>query len=409
MARRSGFDEALARAPFAGLAGSDRAFARNLASTGLRGLGLIDALLESRLKSPPPEKVRQLLRLGAAQILFGLAPAFAAVSTTLALLEEDKSLVRFKGLANAVLRGLDRQGGARLLETVSQDRYAPDWLIARWRQAYGAERTLTLLRAVLTAPATDLTPKSASDGPRIAEAVEGEVLSTGTVRTHRRGEVREFPLYEDGLWWVQDFAAALPVRLGAPHPGERVLDLCAAPGGKTLQLAASGAQVTALDRSQKRLERLSENLERVGLGAELVTIDAAAYDTDAPFDLVVLDAPCSATGTFRRHPEVLWGARASDIGRLAETQNRLLEAAARAVRPGGRLVYCVCSLEPEEGEGQIDDFLGRHPEFSRRSADAAALGLGPEAVNARGELRLLPGEGPEGGQDGFFAALLVRS
>jgi 16S rRNA (cytosine967-C5)-methyltransferase len=379
-----------------------------LASSLLRGLGAIDHLLDKRLQKAPPDKVRAILRLGAVQILFGLAPAFAAVSTSLALLEEDRGLFGFKGLVNAVLRGLDRDGASALIDTVPAERLAPDFLTARWRQAYGRERTDAALKALLAQAPVDLTPRDDAEGAAIAEAVEGVLLPSGTIRTERRGELREFPGYEDGLWWVQDYASALPVRLAGPVRGQRALDMCAAPGGKTLQLAAAGAEVTALDRSAKRVERLEDNLARARLSATTQVIDAAKFETDQPFDLVLLDAPCTATGTFRRHPEVLWGARAQDIARLAETQSRLLDTAARAVAPGGRLVYCVCSLEPEEGEGQVADFLARHPDFALSPFDGTPLGLDARAVTASGLLRLLPGEGPDGGQDGFFAALLVR-
>ena len=406
LSRRGGFEEAMNQPPYSRLTGPDRSFARMLASTMLRGLGQIDALLDRRLKDAPPPQARALLRLGAAQILFGLAPAFAAVSTTLTLAEESTSTQRFKGLMNAILRGLDRDGGASLLTVLDPSVNVPAWLLARWRAAHGEAACAALCRR---------TPKNPEDADAIADALEGVLLPSGSIRTSRRGDVAEFPGYDEGVWWVQDAAAAIPARLLDIRPGQTALDMCAAPGGKTLQLAAAGARVTALDRSPKRLARVSENLARTGLDADLVTGDAGAFDgamadgTTRTFDAVLLDAPCSATGTFRRHPDVLWGARPADIAKLAGVQARMLDAAARLTHPGSLLVYSVCSLEPEEGEAQAAGFLTRHTGFERLPIKPGAYGLPSDAINAEGDLRLLPGAAvPEGGQDGFFAARFIR-
>ena len=410
LARRGGFEEAMNSPPFSLLTGSDRAFARNLASTLLRGLGRIDALLDARLKSPPPASALALLRLGAAQILFGLAPAFAAVSTTVDLADQFPSTQRFKGLINAILRGLDRDGGPRLAEALPSTLNAPEWLVARWRAAYGEAEAAALCARIAETPPTDVTPKRAELAEALADALEGVVLSTGSIRVTRRGDVAEWPDYDAGTWWVQDASATLPARLLSVGPGETALDMCAAPGGKTLQMAAAGARVTAVDRSARRLQRVEENLARTGLEAELVTADVARFDDGRTFDAVLLDAPCSATGTFRRHPDVLWGARPADIAKLADVQLRMLDAAGRLTRPGGRLVYSVCSLEPEEGEAQIEAFLARHPAFQRDPISPDSLGLTPETCARAGEFRLLPGaRTPAGGQDGFFAARVVRA
>jgi 16S rRNA (cytosine967-C5)-methyltransferase len=224
--------------------------------------------------------------------------------------------------------------------------------------------------------------------------------------------VRELPGFADGAWWVQDAAAALPARLLAVKPGERVADFCAAPGGKTAQLAAASADVVAVDRSAKRLVRLSENLERLKLAAETRVADATILDAP-PFDAILLDAPCSATGTLRRHPDVAWTKDEMDVRRLADLQRRLLDAAARLLRPGGRLVYCTCSLEPEEGEEQAASFLARHPDFSRVPVTADEVGGLTDLVSPEGDLRTLPFhlsvDGARGGLDGFFAARFVRS
>jgi 16S rRNA (cytosine967-C5)-methyltransferase len=222
--------------------------------------------------------------------------------------------------------------------------------------------------------------------------------------------VSEWPGYAEGSWWIQDAAAAIPARLLAVQPDETALDLCAAPGGKTLQLAAAGARVTAVDRSAARLQRVTENLARANLTAETVAADAGAWDDARTFDAVLLDAPCSATGTFRRHPDVLWAARPGDVAKLAAVQSRLLDTAAARVRPGGRLVYCICSLEPEEGEAQAMGFLRRHPEFTRAPMSSGEGGSPEEALTADGDLRLLPSQwDEEGGLDGFYVARFRRS
>ncbi len=393
---RGGLEEAMDRAPFDRLELRDRALARMIAMTLLRRLGAIDRLLIPRLKKPPPEPVMMLLRLGVVQAFYLDTPSFAAVDTTVRLAGRDKATQPFKGLINAVLRGLLR--GPALAED-DPEVLAPGWIFARWSAAYGEAAARTIAAQIAQEPATDLTLRDPADGAELAAALEAEVLPGGSLRVAHRGDVAGWSGYGEGRWWVQDAAAAVPARLLAAKAGEIVLDVCAAPGGKTLQLAATGARVTAVDRSGPRLRRL-------GLTAETAAADAAAW-TGGPFDAVLIDAPCSATGTFRRHPDVLWGSRPGDIGKLAAVQARLLEAAAERVAPGGRLVYCVCSLEPEEGEAQIELFLKHHPEF-RLSPVAPGEGGAPEAsATSAGLLRILPHQ-REGGLDGFFAARLVR-
>jgi 16S rRNA (cytosine967-C5)-methyltransferase len=412
--RRGGFDEALARAPFNRLPVRDRAFARALASTTLRRLGLIDRLLAPKLQRTPPMLVMNLLRLGATQLLYMETPAHAAVSTIVEAAQSQHVSRPFKGLINAVLRGLerDRAGAtkAQALTEVPPETYAPEWLFNRWRAAFGEAAAVAIAARIPEEPGTDLTPRDPADAPELALALEAETLAGGSLRTLRRGDVTEWPGFEAGRWWVQDAAAAIPARLLHVQPGEHVLDLCAAPGGKTLQLAAAGGVVTAVDRSAARLGRLAENLQRMGLSAEVAAADAADWSDPRLFDAVLLDAPCTATGTFRRHPDVLWAAKASDLGKLAALQTRLLDSAARRVRPGGRLVYCVCSLEPEEGEAQMRSFLDRHPSFRlERIADGEG-GAPPRGLTFDGALRIHPGlQAPAGGMDGFFAARFVRS
>lgn len=401
---RGGLEEAFARKPFSELELRDRALARMMAMTVLRRLGTIDRLLDGKLHKPPPDDVRMFLRLGVAQLLYMDIPAFAAVDTTVRLAQGSEDTRPFKGLINAVLRGLLRDGPV----TGDPEALAPGWLFARWRAAYGEAAAQAMAAAIPHEPLTDLSLKQPDDLIALAEALEAEVLAGGSLRTPRRGDVTDWPGYAEGQWWVQDAAAALPTRLLAPKPGESALDMCAAPGGKTLQLAAAGAVVTALDRSAQRLTRLSQSLERIGLTAEIVATEADRWDDPRTFDAVLLDAPCSATGTYRRHPDVLWGTKPGDIAKLAGVQARLLDAAAKRVSPGGRLVYCVCSLEPEEGEGQTEGFLARHPDFSLAPIAPGEGGAPEGAVTAAGLLRALPHQAP-GGIDGFFAARFVRN
>jgi 16S rRNA (cytosine967-C5)-methyltransferase len=332
-------------------------------------------------------------------------PAFATVSTAVKLAEREAKTRPYKALVNAVLRGLERDG----LPDADPVANLPGWLAARWTQAWGADAVAAIARAAREEPATDLSLKPDQDAGALAVALEGEVLPGGSVRTRRRGDLSAWPGYAEGGWWVQDAAAAVPVRALAPRAGETVLDLCAAPGGKTLQLAASGASVVALDRNASRLKRMHENLARTGLTAEVVAADAVSWDDPRTFDAVLLDAPCTATGTLRRHPEALHAVRPADVATLADVQHRLLDAAADRVKPGGRLVYCVCSLEREEGEGQVPAFLRRRPDFRPTPLDPAAVGAPPEAVSEPG-LRLHPGQWPErGGLDGFFVARFEKT
>ncbi|KPF83524.1 rRNA methyltransferase [Brevundimonas sp. AAP58] len=403
--RRNGLDEAMSFAEVASLPAPDRAFARAVAMAALRRLGEIDQILDRRLQKSPPEAVRTLLRVSLAQTLVLGTPAFAAVSTAVKLAERGVKTRPYKALVNAVLRGIEREGPG--LTTARSN--LPDWLCARWAQTYGEPTLEAIALAVREEPPTDLSLKPGVDASALADVLEGRVLPGGTVRTGSRGDVAAWPGYGAGDWWVQDAAAAVPVRLLAPQAGETVLDLCAAPGGKTLQIAASGATVTALDRSEPRLKRLRQNLERTGLSAEVVVANGEDWADDRTFDAVLLDAPCTATGTLRRNPEVLRATRPADVAKLADVQHRLLDAAARRVKPGGRLVYCVCSLEREEGETQIIAFLRRNPAFRTVPADLAAVGAPPEALTPEGWLRILPSHWPEhGGLDGFFAARLER-
>ncbi|MFT4954151.1 MAG: 16S rRNA (cytosine967-C5)-methyltransferase [Brevundimonas sp.] len=404
--RRGGMDEALNFRELKGLSPQDRAFARAVAMAALRRLGEIDAILDRRLKKGPPLAVRTILRVALAQTMVLGTPDFAAVSSAVKLAERDVKTRPYKGLVNAVLRGIGRDGP----DKIAAEANLPDWIAARWRAAYGAETLTALAEAGRAEPATDLSLKPGADAPALAQALEGVVLPGGSVRTTRRGDIAEWPGFAEGSWWIQDAAAAVPARLLDVKPGESALDMCAAPGGKTLQLAAAGAEVTALDRSESRLRRLTQNLERTGLTAETVAVPAEDWDDARTFDAVLLDAPCTATGTYRRNPEALRRTRPADVADLADVQHRLLDAAAARVKPGGRMVYCVCSLEREEGDSQIIAFLRRHDDFRLVPADPEALGAPADALAKEGWLRILPSMWNEqGGLDGFFVARLERS
>lgn len=401
---RSGLEAALSRPGLAALSPRDRAFARALTLATLRRLGPIDQALDAKLSRPPPAMARNILRLGVAQALVLRTPAHAAVGASVDLAASRNDSRAFKGLVNAVLRGLLREPP----DLDDPEALAPPWLFARWRAAYGEDVARAIAAVIAWEPATDLTLRDPADSASLAAELEAEALPGGGLRTQRRGGVAGWPGYEAGRWWVQDFAAAIPARLLDVRPGERVLDVCAAPGGKTLQLAAAGATVTALDRSPARLARLAENLTRMGLAAETIAADAAAWADPRLYDAVLLDAPCSATGTFRRHPDVLWAARPGDVASLAAVQAALLDAAAGRVGPGGRLVYCVCSLEPEEGEAQVAGFLARQPDFALAAIGEGEGGAPAASRLADGTLRILPHH-LAGGADGFYIARFIRA
>jgi 16S rRNA (cytosine967-C5)-methyltransferase len=384
----------------------DRGFAHLLAATVLRRLGTLDAVIEPYLRRPPPEAVRHALRIGAAQLLLLGTPPHAAVGATVAAVRALPKGAAFTGLANAVLRRIAAEGAAALDGLDGPRLDTPDWLWRSWHDAYGAETARAIATAHQREAPLDLTLKPGEDAAGWAERLGAEVLPTGSLRLAAEVRVPDLPGFAAGAWWVQDAAAALPARLLRARPGERVIDLCAAPGGKTAQLAAAGARVCAVERSPERAARLRANLARLGLAAEVIEADAATWRPSEPADAVLLDAPCTATGTIRRHPDILRLKRAADAASLAALQDALLANAAAMLRPGGRLVYAVCSLQAEEGEGAIARMAAplRHDPI----ATDELPGL-PEAVTREGFLRTTPALWPErGGMDGFFAARLVR-
>ena len=390
----------------------DRALARSIAVVAMRRLGTIRKGLARFLEKGMPRKAGPLeptLIAAAAQLLFLEASDHAAVDLAVRAVRADPASAPYVALANAVLRNIARAKADILGEAAPLDD-APPWLAARWKANYGEATALAIAAAHLNEPTLDLTVKSDPEG--WALRLGGTVLPTGSVRLETHAPIPELEGFADGEWWVQDAAAALPAMLLPVSPGDRVADLCAAPGGKTAQLALRGARVSALDRSAQRLKRVAANLERLKLEAELVVANAATYDAPA-FDAVLIDAPCASTGTIRRHPDVAWTKRAGDITALAKQQAELLVRAVALTKPGGCIVYSTCSLEPEEGEAQIAALLRRNPEVKRAPIAAEEIGGLAECVTPLGDLRTLPchlqGATPrQSGLDGFYAARLRK-
>lgn len=407
--RGRALDEALEQALAPGgrmtsLAGRDRAFARLLSSTVLRRLGQLDDAIGRCLDRPlnrRGEAARNTLRLAAAQLLFLDTPAHAAVDAAVRQVARWPGL---KGLVNAVGRRLAREGPALLAAQDSERLNCPAWLWQSWVAAYGETDTRAIVAALLAEPPLDLTVRG--DLAVWAERLQAELLPTGSLRRRGGGAVTELPGYAEGAWWVQDAAAALPARLLPAAAGLRVIDLCAAPGGKTAQLAAAGAAVTAVDLSTARLRRLADNLRRLGLSVDTVAADATDWRPAELADAVLLDAPCTSTGTIRRHPDIWHLKTAADVAAATPLQDHLLAAATDMLRPGGTLVYCVCSLQPEEGPARIARLLQSGAPVRRRPLQAAELNGLAELIDAAGDLRTLPHQ--LGGLDGFYACRLER-
>ncbi len=404
-------DEALARNTYLSkLAPRDRAFTRLLLATALRRLGQIDDALDRCLDRPIKPKdvmLLHILRLGAVQLLFLDTPPHAAVSTSLDLAKGPR-LSGQRGLLNAVLRRLSREGKAAVEEQDAARLNTPDWLWDSWSAAYGEETARAIAEAQLAEPPLDLSCKQ--DPAAWVEKLGAQLLPGGSLRLPvGQGDVARLPGYDEGAWWVQDAAAALPARLLGEIAGKTVIDLCAAPGGKTAQLAAMGAEVTAVERAEGRLKRLRENLQRLSLEATTVAADAAKWQPPAPADAVLLDAPCTATGTLRRHPDIAFLKGPEEVAGMTAVQDKLLTNAVEMLKPGGTLVYAVCSLQPEEGPERIAQLLSKDKRVERLALTAAELPGLEDLITAEGDLRSLPCHlAEQGGLDGFYACRLRR-
>ncbi|AHC99302.1 RsmB/NOP family class I SAM-dependent RNA methyltransferase [Leisingera methylohalidivorans] len=383
------------------LAPEDRARAQRLAAETLRNLERADRVLKKHLKKTPPITVLNALRLGTVELCSGGA-AHGVVNAMVAIVSKHRRHGQLKGLVNAVLRKVAKDGPAEWAKL--RVPRLPNWLRKPLVQAWGAEAMLGMEAAHFAGAPLDVTAKPDAD----LSALNGETLPTGSVRVVNARQVSALPGYEAGNWWIQDAAAALPARILNVQPGEHVLELCAAPGGKTMQMAAAGAKVTAVDVSENRMSRLQDNLTRTGLQAELIVGDALKQE--GQFDAVLLDAPCSATGTIRRHPDLPLAKDGSDFGALIELQAQMLAHAWTLVKPGGRLMFCTCSLLPDEGECQVEDALDMFPEMSIDREGLRVPGVEPDWISEEGGLRLRPDFWPErGGMDGFYMALLRKS
>lgn len=392
-------DQATANAT-KGLSPPDRALAIAIAQESLRWSVDLDVLIDSKTKQALPDdsKARMVLRLALAQILLLGTPPHAVIATALPLVDKGP-----RRLVHGVLGSLLRANAA-LPELPS----LPEAVMMRWHPAWGDAMVVGAQAALSAPPPLDLALRDTAATAHWADILGGESLMPGHVRLPRGTAVEELQGYDEGTWWVQDLAASLPARLLGDGSGKRALDLCAAPGGKTMQLSAAGFAVTALDNSARRMDRLMANLERTQLNAERVTADVMEWEPSGQYDAILLDAPCSATGTMRRHPDVLQRIDIKQINNLAALQCAMLDRAASWVKPGGTLVYATCSLEPQEGEAQAELFLSKHPDFATCAVGPGELPQGVEA-DAQGHVRTVPHMlADRGGMDGFFIARFVR-
>jgi len=395
---------------FNALEGPDRGFAHALAATVLRRRGAIDHMIGLYIDKPLPKRsarATDILRLAAAQTLILGTPAHAAVSTAVALAGSFRETENYAALVNAVARKVAAMGPEALAKLPERIDTA-GWMWRSWERAYGPEATRAIARANAAEAPIDLTPRDPADAARLAADVGGALLPTGSVRLPAAVRIASLPGFDDGRFWAQDAAAAIPARLLGDVRGKRVFDLCAAPGGKTMQLAAAGADVISVDASGERLKRVQENLARTKLAARTVKADLLEWTPDAPADAVLLDAPCTATGAIRRNPDILWAKSEESLTETTARQAAFIDRAVALTKPGGMIVYCVCSLQPEEGEKQIGAALARHAMLERLPISPGEIG-GLAAINRDGELRTLPSMlADQGGIDGFFAARLNR-
>ena len=386
----------------------DRAYVRKLVATLLRYLGSIDWVIAKFVQIDLPAKgsAKMILRLGVCQILYMRTPAHAAVDLTLHLAAQRK-VGGLKGLMNAVLRKISKNKDDLLAQLDKQKQLnTPAWMLARWQAIYGSDVTEQIVAQHVQDPPIDLTVKT--DPQNWVKKFHGTLLPTGTVRCVPQGPLNEWEGYEAGDWWAQDVSAAIPATLFGDLSGLTVYDLCAAPGGKTAQLCQQGANVIAIDKSAARLSILHQNLTRLKLEAQCIHTDVLNWRPTQKADAILLDAPCSATGTARRHPDMPWHKKESDIKLLANLQFKLLAKSLSFVKPGGLIIYCTCSLEPEEGEHQIDKLIREfRGQIKRLPIRAQEISVSEGALLSSGDMRLLPHYGSDNrGMDGFFISRL---
>tara|TARA_R110002096_G_scaffold104769_2_gene230663 strand:- start:13123 stop:14415 length:1293 start_codon:yes stop_codon:yes gene_type:complete len=386
---------------------SERARAQSLAMTTLRNLGPIDTVLNKFLTKQTPFALLNILRVAATEILVDGIADHAAVDAAVTMAKRRQKTSHLKNVANAVLRKVATEGPAIFAELPPQE--LPKAFRSQMAKIATKDEIIAIERAHQMGAPVDLTTKDPATAPALAKTLGGELMPNNSVRLARAGQISELPGFAEGDWWVQDAAASIPARTIGDVTGKRVLDLCAAPGGKTMQLAAMGANVTALDVSSKRMERVVQNLGRTKLGAKYVVADALKWSPDAPFDAILLDAPCSATGTMRRHPDLPFAKENFDLGDLLKLQRNLIMKAAEWLTPGGTLIFSTCSIFSAEGEGQVDWLNKQNSPLIAQPIDPAPLGLDANMVNANGQIRLRPDFWKNrGGMDGFFVAKFTR-
>ncbi len=392
----------------------DRAFTRMIATTTLRRLGQIDDLIRKASSNPEkeisPPLLKHIIRIGVTQLVFMEVPDYAAVNTSVDLTDEN-NLSKTKGFANAVLRKIAREGRDWTARQDIPRLNTPEWMLQKWVEDYGLKTAIEIGQGNMEEPPLDLTVKSSEDIAYWQSHLQAELLPTGSLRVPKSGRIEEIAGYESGAWWVQDAVAALPAKLFGNIEGKVIADLCAAPGGKTAQLASQGAHVIALDRSARRLVRFRENIERLGLQDNVTTEagDASVWKPKEGLDAILLDAPCTASGTLRKSPDVAWIKDKNDLRSLADLQERLLDNAATMLNERGILIYCTCSLFKDEGEHQIEAFLERHNDFSRAPITPPEIGGFSDAVTSQGDVRIFPYHMASlGGMDGFYISRLVK-
>ncbi|MBI4030062.1 MAG: RsmB/NOP family class I SAM-dependent RNA methyltransferase [Proteobacteria bacterium] len=413
--RKTPLDQALEESrDLRALPARDRAFIRMIVATALRRMGQIDDFIRrasERNEPPQPPLLHHLLRTGATQIAFMDVPDYAAADTSVRLAEES-GLAKQKGFVNAVLRRIAREHRDWAGKQDAPRMNAPEWLMRAWIDDYGLRAAAEIAQANMAEAPLDITIKNPGMKEYWLQTLQASALPSGTLRRAAGGAVHELPGFDDGMWWVQDAASALPAQLFGNIEGKTVIDLCAAPGGKTAQMAAAGAHVVALDRSAARMKRLADNLRRLRLdkNVRIEIADGAEWKPKESAQFILCDAPCTATGTIRRHPDVAHLKSAQDMARLAATQTRLLDNAAAMLAPGGILVYCTCSLQKDEGERQIESLLTRRADIRRMPVTAAETGGIEGIIDANGDVRILPFHlAAMGGMDGFFIGRLQKA